>query len=299
VHARSSLPSFHFAGSKHAGPPAHTQEGSPRFATRVVVLKRVIRRTLSPLTAALRASPQPHQVARRAGGRTAVKVRAEYFTGNKKHWLHIDDFTKEELWELLHRAVEVRWPSHRRRDRALGCGPAELPHNRPSPLCALVGAQLTVSSPYIAWRGQVKARLKAGDRDFQPLKGKTMAMVFSKPSLRTRVSFETVRPRQTAPGHHGAGNEGARIAAAARDTAQAREAAGRRWQYSYSYSYSCVVECEGRGEAPFTATRPIWAEAEAERPRSELPPPTRAPPRRPAPPRGLPPLCPLSAPPWL
>jgi len=39
----------------------------------------------------------------------------------------------------------------------------------------------------------VKARLKAGDRDYQPLKGKTMAMVFSKPSLRTRVSFETVR----------------------------------------------------------------------------------------------------------
>jgi hypothetical protein len=56
---------------------------------------------------------------------------------------------------------------------------------------------------------QVKARLKAGDRDYQPLKGKTMAMVFSKPSLRTRVSFETVRrmftpllPPQT-PTHEG------------------------------------------------------------------------------------------------
>ncbi|KAJ7959364.1 ornithine carbamoyltransferase, chloroplastic [Quillaja saponaria] len=38
---------------------------------------------------------------------------------------------------------------------------------------------------------EVKALLKSGERTFQPFKGKTMAMIFAKPSMRTRVSFET------------------------------------------------------------------------------------------------------------
>ncbi|OAY80333.1 Ornithine carbamoyltransferase, chloroplastic [Ananas comosus] len=38
---------------------------------------------------------------------------------------------------------------------------------------------------------EVKAMLKSGDRSFQPFKGRTMAMIFAKPSMRTRVSFET------------------------------------------------------------------------------------------------------------
>lgn len=38
---------------------------------------------------------------------------------------------------------------------------------------------------------EVKALLKSGDRSFQPFHGKTMAMIFAKPSMRTRVSFET------------------------------------------------------------------------------------------------------------
>ncbi|TVU28153.1 hypothetical protein EJB05_19662 [Eragrostis curvula] len=38
---------------------------------------------------------------------------------------------------------------------------------------------------------EVKAMLKSGDRSFQPFKGKSMAMIFAKPSMRTRVSFET------------------------------------------------------------------------------------------------------------
>ncbi|KAL5977129.1 hypothetical protein ACLOJK_021471 [Asimina triloba] len=38
---------------------------------------------------------------------------------------------------------------------------------------------------------EVKALLKSGDRTFLPFKGKTMAMIFAKPSMRTRVSFET------------------------------------------------------------------------------------------------------------
>lgn len=39
----------------------------------------------------------------------------------------------------------------------------------------------------------VKARLKAGDQSYKPFAGKSMAMIFTKPSMRTRVSFETVR----------------------------------------------------------------------------------------------------------
>lgn len=38
---------------------------------------------------------------------------------------------------------------------------------------------------------QVKSLIKSGDRTFRPLKGKSMAMIFTKPSMRTRVSFET------------------------------------------------------------------------------------------------------------
>ncbi|XP_061350754.1 ornithine carbamoyltransferase, chloroplastic [Gastrolobium bilobum] len=38
---------------------------------------------------------------------------------------------------------------------------------------------------------EVKAKLKSGDRRFRPFEGKTMAMIFTKPSMRTRVSFET------------------------------------------------------------------------------------------------------------
>ncbi|XP_002986989.2 ornithine carbamoyltransferase, chloroplastic [Selaginella moellendorffii] len=38
---------------------------------------------------------------------------------------------------------------------------------------------------------EVKALLKSGDRSFRPFNGKSMAMIFTKPSMRTRVSFET------------------------------------------------------------------------------------------------------------
>ncbi len=37
--------------------------------------------------------------------------------------------------------------------------------------------------------GELKEKLKKGE-SFQPLKGKTMAMIFQKPSARTRISFE-------------------------------------------------------------------------------------------------------------
>lgn len=40
----------------------------------------------------------------------------------------------------------------------------------------------------------IKQRMKT-DSEWQPLRGKTMSMIFAKPSLRTRVSFESVRLR--------------------------------------------------------------------------------------------------------
>ena len=60
----------------------------------------------------------------------------------KKDFLHITDFTAEEIWETLELS---RW---------------------------------------------LKEKLKKGE-DYKPFAGKTLAMIFSKPSARTRVSFET------------------------------------------------------------------------------------------------------------
>lgn len=61
-----------------------------------------------------------------------------------KHFLHLDDFTKDELLDMLDRAKFA------------------------------------------------KAKFYARDESFKPFKGMTMAMIFTKPSARTRVSFETV-----------------------------------------------------------------------------------------------------------
>lgn len=60
------------------------------------------------------------------------------------HFLHIDDFSKEELSNMLSTARTV------------------------------------------------KDRLRNGDNSYRPFEGKSMAMIFTKPSMRTRVSFETV-----------------------------------------------------------------------------------------------------------
>jgi ornithine carbamoyltransferase len=59
------------------------------------------------------------------------------------HFLHLDDFTREEIHDLIQLALRE------------------------------------------------KKRLQSGDRSFKPFAGKTMAMIFAKQSLRTRVSFET------------------------------------------------------------------------------------------------------------
>ena len=60
----------------------------------------------------------------------------------KRDFLHITDFTTEEIWETLELA---KW---------------------------------------------IKGKFREGE-EYRPFKGKTMAMIFAKPSARTRVSFET------------------------------------------------------------------------------------------------------------
>lgn len=61
----------------------------------------------------------------------------------ENHFLHLDDYTKEEVQELIDIASSE------------------------------------------------KKRLQSGDRSYRPFEGKTLAMIYAKQSLRTRVSFET------------------------------------------------------------------------------------------------------------
>ena len=59
-----------------------------------------------------------------------------------KHFLHISDYSNDELWEILHLAKEVKTKFHNR-------------------------------------------------EEYKPFKDQSLAMIFAKPSARTRVSFET------------------------------------------------------------------------------------------------------------
>ena len=100
----------------------------------------------------MRAGTRPHHPPLRAGRPAPRPPRAAAAPSGAgiappatgKHFLHIDDWSRDELQAVLQTAVRV------------------------------------------------KKELKTGDGSYQPLKGKTMAMIFTKPSMRTRVSFETV-----------------------------------------------------------------------------------------------------------
>jgi len=59
-----------------------------------------------------------------------------------KHFLHIADFSKNELWDMLHLAKEIKTKFHNR-------------------------------------------------EDYKPFNDQSLAMIFAKPSVRTRISFET------------------------------------------------------------------------------------------------------------
>lgn len=81
---------------------------------------------------------------------TATPLK-EYYSGKdiappKKgsHFIHLDDFSREELLDMLEQAKIA------------------------------------------------KAKFYTRDESYKPFAGQTMAMIFTKPSARTRVSFETV-----------------------------------------------------------------------------------------------------------
>ena len=59
-----------------------------------------------------------------------------------RHFLHIADYSKDELWDILHLAKEIKTKFHKR-------------------------------------------------EDYKPFNGQSLAMIFAKPSARTRISFET------------------------------------------------------------------------------------------------------------
>lgn len=90
--------------------------------------------------------------ARPAQPRRTVKCRSSSFTGlgvappsgGRHHFLHIDDFSTDELKQMLRNAARAKTAFYER------------------------------------------------DESFKPFAGQTMAMVFTKPSARTRISFETV-----------------------------------------------------------------------------------------------------------
>ena len=95
-----------------------------------------------------------HQLpsARPAQPRRTVTCRSSSFTGlgvappsgGRHHFLHIDDFSTDELKQMLRNAARA------------------------------------------------KTAFYEHDEIFKPFAGQTMAMVFTKPSARTRISFETV-----------------------------------------------------------------------------------------------------------
>lgn len=106
-----------------------------------------------------------------------------------KHFLHLDDFTKVLLVCCL-----PGW----RDDASLG-----LCH---APIVEPEGTAENLNTiNFVAWRTQdelqnmldlgakAKNAFYARDETYKPFAGQTMAMIFTKPSARTRVSFETVR----------------------------------------------------------------------------------------------------------
>ena len=100
----------------------------------------------------LRSGPAAARRGARQACRVALAERLATYSGagvagpeaGRHHFLHIDDFGREELLAMLRTSAEV------------------------------------------------KRRLQARDEAYKPFAGLTMSMIFTKPSMRTRLSFETV-----------------------------------------------------------------------------------------------------------
>ncbi|KAK9909445.1 hypothetical protein WJX75_002367 [Coccomyxa subellipsoidea] len=120
------------------------QAGATRQAT---LTRRSCRNVLDGRCTSGRPTRQLRRAATRA---SAVLEKTKTYSGvgvdppaKGHHFLHIDDFSKEELWAMLQTSIKV------------------------------------------------KEALKSGDNSYKPFAGLSMAMIFTKPSMRTRVSFET------------------------------------------------------------------------------------------------------------
>ncbi|DBA65818.1 TPA: cytochrome c oxidase subunit 1 [Trebouxia sp. C0005] len=104
---------------------------------------------IAPLLSSHRISTS-HKRTRISRPQCSAQTLSRTYTGTQTappkrghHFLHIDDFSKDELSAMLSTARTV------------------------------------------------KDRVLRGDNDYKPFAGMTMAMIFTKPSMRTRVSFET------------------------------------------------------------------------------------------------------------
>jgi hypothetical protein len=115
------------------------------------------RRTVARAAAVEAAAPA-------AAGAATYSGKAVPPPAQGKHFLHLDDFSRADLEDMLARAVEA------------------------------------------------KQRLKMRDASFKPFKDMSMAMIFTKPSARTRVSFETVRVGCVCVGGGGGSQAGAQRA---------------------------------------------------------------------------------------
>lgn len=98
----------------------------------------------------IRSQPSAHRrVACRSNSSSYSGSTVKPPAGGKRHFLHIDDFSSDELRAMLRNASIAKTAFYNRDDA------------------------------------------------FKPFAGQTMAMIFTKPSARTRVSFETVRLNST------------------------------------------------------------------------------------------------------
>ena len=109
------------------------------------------------------------------------------------HFLHIDDFSTDELRAMLASAAKVgiTVPWFIIEFIAMD------PHSHAE------SVQVRACNTAVRLHPQVKEKFRQRDESFKPFAGKTMAMIFTKPSMRTRISFETVSVQDSCACQHG------------------------------------------------------------------------------------------------
>ena len=138
---RSNLKAMTFAAMLSLAAARRAPMGAPPPLPPATTTTTTRTRTRTRTTRGLNAGRGRDPAGRPVGTTKAFPTEANP-PAAKKHFIHLDDFTKEEIEELLDIAISE------------------------------------------------KKRLQSGDRSYRPFEGKTLAMIFAKQSLRTRVSFE-------------------------------------------------------------------------------------------------------------